>query len=996
MNVCAACGAENPDAARFCMNCGTAFRRASRQPTQRKIVTVVFCDLVDSTGLAEKSDPEAVRTVLVRYFECMRGIVEQHGGTVQKFIGDAVVAIFGVPVAHEDDALRGLRAAQAMRDALPGLEIDGRIGVNTGEVITSSDDTLVTGDAVNVAARLQQTAAPGEILIGAETRTLVGEAADVEELEPLELKGKTETVSAFRLVSVGEAPDRSHHGAFVGRSRELRLLFDCWERVLANGSCELLTIVGEPGIGKSRLVVEFERTSDVQVVHGRCLAYGEGIAYFPVISVVRELGGVDEALLASSPGAAAPLHVLLGESEGTTSPEEIAWAFRKLLEVREPLVVVLDDLQWAEETVLDLIENLARLSSGAALLLICVARPELVERRPNWSPAIVLEPLPPADVETLLPSTLAPALRGRIAHAAGGNPLFVTEMVAMTAGAGDDVVVPATLKALIAARLDHLDVLERAVLERGAIEGEVFHSAAVEALSDHEPGLTASFAKLVRRDLIRPEHGELEGEKGFRFRHLLIRDVAYNAIPKRTRADLHDRHARWLEGRGKGLDAFVGYHLEQAYRYRVDLHDDGPVAFVIARRASESLERAATTALDRSDFASAAGLLERASGLPPISDVRRARLMTDLGATLIAKGDFGDAERALDGAAVLAGICDEVDIEARVLVERQFLEQHRASVGATAHIRDLVDRVVPIFERSLDAHALCRVWYLAAYSEWTLGHVSAAVSAWERAAGFARAIGADHERAVMLSWLASCTLAGPMPAIDAVRRCEEIALEVRGHPAAEAEVLRPLAGLRAYGGQFDLARELFARRRAMLEDIGYGLDYIATLTEGVVEMLAGNFEAAEKLHRQGYEALEQLGENAIRSTAAAQLARSVLAQGRHHEAEKWRRKAEQLAEPNDLLTQILCSGVRAGVLVAEGRLKLAEAAAREGVELAATTDLINTTADACVVLSSVLAAAGRSADASSAADEAIGLYEQKGNLVAARAVRQDLDSLAPR
>ena len=995
MMICGACGAENPEVARYCMICGTLLQPFQRA-TQRKIVTAVFCDLVDSTGLAERSDPEAVRMVLVGYFERMRGIVEQHGGTVQKFIGDAVVAIFGIPASHEDDALRALRAAQAMRDALPGLGIDGRIGVNTGEVITSSDDTLVTGDAVNVAARLQQTAAPGEILIGAETRTLVGDAADVEGLEPLELKGKTAPFSAFRLISVGEAPERSHHGQFVGRDRELRLLRERWERVLANGRCELLTIVGEPGIGKSRLVVEFERTIDFPVVHGRCLAYGEGIAYFPIISVVKELGGVDEALLTSSPGAAAPLRVLLGESEGTTSAEEIAWAFRKLLEVREPLVVVLDDLQWGEETVLDLIENLARLSSGAALLLICVARPELDERRPRWPPAILLEPLPPGDVEALLPSTLPSALRDRIAHAAGGNPLFVTEMVAMTAGAGDDVAVPATLKALIATRLDQLDVSERAVLERGAIEGEVFHSAAVEALSGHEPALTASLAELVRRDLIRPEQGELGGEDGFRFRHQLIRDVAYNATPKRTRADLHDRFARWVEGRGTGLDAFVGYHLEQAYRCRVDLRDDGPEAAVIARRASESLERAATTALGRSDFASAAGLLERASVLPPISDVRRARLMTDLGATLIAKGDFGEAERALDDAGALAGTCDDADVEARVLIERGFLAQHRASDGATAHVRELVDRVVPIFERSFDAYALCRVWYLAAYSEWTLGHVSAAASAWERATGYARATGADHERAVMLSWLASCTLAGPMPADDAVRRCEEIALEVRGHPAAEAEVLRPLAGLRAYGGRFDLARELFGRRRAALEDIGFGLDYVATLTEGVVEMLAGEFAAAEKLLHEGYEALERLGENALRSTTAAQLARSVLAQGRHDEAEQWRRTAEQLAEPNDLLTHIVCSGVRSGVLVAEGRLPLAEAAAREGVALAATTDLINTTADTCVALASVLAADGRLAEASSAAEEAIVLYEQKGNLVAARAVREDLDKLAQR
>ncbi len=976
------------------MSCGVPVQPVAERATQRKVVTAVFCDLVDSTALAEGSDPEAIRTVLVRYFERMRWIVERYGGTVQKFIGDAVVAVFGVPVAHEDDALRALRAAQDMRDALPALGVDGRIGVNTGEVITSSDDTLVTGDAVNVAARLQQAAPPGDVLFGAETRALVGRAVEAEELAPLALKGKANPVSAFRLVSVGDAPERRHGGRFVGRGDELRVLHNAWQLALESRSCELVTIVGEPGIGKSRLVFEFEREIDVPVVHGRCLSYGEGITYFPVISAVKELG-VDDELLVENVGAASILRALRGESGAKTSPEEIAWAFRKLLEAHAPLVVVFDDIQWGAETVLDLIENVARLSSGPAILFLCLARPELLKRRPRWPPTVSVEQLPPEDVETLLPATLPTPLRARIAHAAGGNPLFVAEMVAMTAGADEDVVVPPTLRALLAARLDELELPERAVLERGAIEGEVFHHAALEALSGDEP-VGPSIDELVRKELIRPERAELEGESGFRFRHQLIRDAAYDAIPKATRADLHERFAGWVEGRGSGLDAFVGYHLEQSYRCRVDIRDDGAEAASVACRASESLERAASTALGQSDFASAAGLLERAAGLPPVPDVRRGRLMADLGATLIAKGDFPEAGRALDDAGALAGTCGDEDVEARVLVERQFLEEHHGSAGAFAQVHDVVHRVVPIFERSADTYGLCRAWYLEAFSEWTLGHASAAAEAWERAAGYARTSGADHERAVMLSWLASCAFAGPMPVPEAILRCEEIALEVVGHPAAEAEVLRPLAGLYAFGGRFDVARELFAKRRAALEDIGYGLHYVVTQTEGVIEMLAGDFAAAERVLREGYEALDRLGETGLRSTTAAQLARAVLAQGRHEEAEHWRTTAEQLADPDDFLTHIVCWGVRARTLVAEGRLPEAEASARKAVALAATTDLINTSADTRVVLASVLDAAGRSAEASSAAQEAVRLYEQKGNLVAATFVRKRLDRLASR
>src|SRR5437868_8310806 len=311
----------------------------------RKVVTVLFCDVVGSTALGESVDPEALQGLLVRYFERVRRIVESHEGSVEKFIGDAVMAVFGVPVVHEDDALRACRAAVEMREALPELGLRGRIGVNTGVVVTTTDETLATGDAMNVAARLEQAAEPGELLIGAATYALVSAAVDAEMVEPLELKGKAEPVPAFRLLNVLDAPERSHVSRFVGREPELQWLVNAWERACAETRCELVTVVGEAGLGKSRLVAEALDRMDARVVRGRCLPYGEGITYWQVVEMVKQL-----AALPSDPAAASVLRSLLGESEQATSADEIAWAFRRLVEEQAPLVVCLDDIHWGEET----------------------------------------------------------------------------------------------------------------------------------------------------------------------------------------------------------------------------------------------------------------------------------------------------------------------------------------------------------------------------------------------------------------------------------------------------------------------------------------------------------------------------------------------------------------------------------------------------------------------------------------------------------------------
>ena len=416
-------------------------------------------------------------------------------------------------------------------------------------------------------------------------------------------------MAALRLVSVLESPERSHASRFVGREGELAQIAGAWERAHAQARCELMTVVGDAGVGKSRLVAEALGAAEARVLRGRCLPYGEGITYWPVVEVVKQL----EAL-PSDPVAEAAMRSLLGESDVATSGDEIAWAFRKLLEEQAPLVVVFDDIQWGDETFLDLVESTALLSAGAPLLLLCMARPDLVERRPGWPGTLRLEPLPPEQADALIGDAVSGELRARIAHAAGGNPLFISEMLAMAAG-NAEADVPPTLKALLATRLDQLDEPERKVLERGSVEGEIFHRGAVQALAPEETQVTTRLAGLVRRELIRPDRAVLAGDDGYRFRHLLIRDAAYDALPKAVRADLHARFAGWLDEHSHALverDEIVGYHLEQAARYQAELGQPDPT---LAERAAVRLATAGRRANDRLDGRAALALLTRAVAL---------------------------------------------------------------------------------------------------------------------------------------------------------------------------------------------------------------------------------------------------------------------------------------------------------------------------------------------------------------------------------------------
>jgi class 3 adenylate cyclase/tetratricopeptide (TPR) repeat protein len=987
VRTCSSCAAEIEGDFAFCPRCGAELEATAPGREQRKTVTVLFCDVTGSTSLGESVDPEALRGLLARYFDRMKAIIEHHGGTVEKFIGDAVMAVFGVPVLHEDDALRAVRAAVEMRDALPELGLQARIGLTTGEVVTGTEERLVTGDAVNVAARLEQAAPPGEVLIGGPTLALVGDAAEVEPVEALELKGKAEPVPAYRLLRVRETPERRHEARFVGRQRELTILTETWERTAAEQRCELVTIVGDAGVGKSRLAAEFLASIEATVVRGRCLPYGEGITYWPVVEVLKQL-----AVLPADEAAAAAIRSLLGESEAATSAEEIAWAFRKTLEqaaAERPLAVVFDDIQWGEETFRDLIEHVALLSSDASILLLCMARPELSEDHPTWRVTLRLEPLGDEDVEELMAERISVDLRERIARAAGGNPLFIEEMLAMAGEAQGVVSVPPTLQALLAARLDQLETAERSVLERGAVEGEIFHRGAVQALASDVTQVTPRLAALVRKELITPDRPQFVGEDGFRFRHLLLRDAAYEALPKAVRADLHQRYASWLEEHGTSLvelDEILGYHLEQACRYRAELGmpDDGTLAAAARQRLTDGGHRAAR----HQDYDAAASLLERAAALVPQSEVDLA-LESELGAVLFWTSRADDAlrradaltERALAAGDQVGALCGRIQAG----IARLSLQPE----GAAEKLSALVEQALPVLEAAGDDLALHIGYSALGEVAGARGRADAALEAYEQA--FAHARQAGHRPSWMLGTLAWCRFAGTTPVSELLVWLDDTEPHAGRDQFFNAFRAWSLAKL----GRFDEARAILSRARAeQLERGGGALFANLTAFESVsVELLAGDPAAAVEFGLEGCRLHEELGDRGFLANAAGTLAQALYAIDRLEEADAWVGRAAELGASDDAWTQMLCRQVRGKVLARRGEHAEAQRLAGEAVTIGDDTELIDIQASAYADLAEVLFLGGKHDEAAAALEQAFERYERKGNLVMAGRMRDRLSAL---
>ncbi|HEX9311218.1 MAG TPA: adenylate/guanylate cyclase domain-containing protein [Actinomycetota bacterium] len=644
MARCGSCGQQNPEGFRFCGNCATPLPvvpAGGRE--ERKIVSVLFCDLVGFTTRSERADPEDVRATLRAYHDSVRREIERFEGTVEKFIGDAVMAVFGAPVAHDDDPERAVRAALRVIQALteinrerPELDLTVRIGVNTGEAVVALGarpdlgEGMVAGDVVNTAARLQQVGQPGTVVVGEMTYRASRDAVEFEPLEPVSLKGKAEPVPAWQAVSVrsraGVDVEQRAAAPLVGRSRELALMENLFIRALEESSVQLMTISGEPGVGKSRLVWEFhklvdERPEPVSWRQGRCLPYGDGITFWALGEIVKAQAGVldtdppEEAArkLGEAVDAAAddpsqrswmrsrllPLLGLRPEAGGTTERAESFAAWRGFLEgvaAQGPMVLVFEDVHWADAAMLEFVEHLVAWSTGVSIVLVCTARPELFERKPGWgggtgnSATIALSPLSPDDTARLVSALLSEALlpaetQAALIERSGGNPLYAEEFVRMlvdrgvlvrrgrvaTIAEGAEIPLPESVQGIISARLDTLAPDRKAMLQDAAVVGKVFWSGTLVSMDGRdEAQVRDGLHELARKELVRPaRRASMEGQAEYSFWHILIRDVAYGQIPRAARAAKHRGVAEWIEAIAGDR---VGDHAELlAYHYERSL-----------------------------------------------------------------------------------------------------------------------------------------------------------------------------------------------------------------------------------------------------------------------------------------------------------------------------------------------------------------------------------------------------------------------------------------
>ena len=1039
------CGHENPEGNKFCGDCAAPLSGSETAREVRKTVTIVFCDVVGSTSMGGGLDPESLRRVMERYFDAMRAAIEHHGGTVEKFIGDAVMAVFGVPRVHEDDALRAVRAAGVMRATLPalnagldrdyGVTLACRIGVNTGEVVAGvGDQKIVTGDAVNVAARLEQAASPGEILLGEDTFVLVREAVIAEPIEALHAKGKTDPVSAFRLIEVtpGAAGFARHLDApIVGRERELMLLRSAFERTVTDRTCQLFTVLGVAGVGKSRLMAAFvEELGDrATILRGRCLPYGEGITFYPLVEALIEVADLTEA---DTPQAArSKLAALVGEGEhadriaervgqaigipgSQTAPEETLWAIRVLLErlaAERPMVFVLDDLQWAEPKFLELVQHVADLAEDVPILLACMARPELLDDHPGWTgdepsaTSMVLEPLGLDECGTLVANLLADdmvdeGVRARIAEAAGGHPLYAEEIIGLLVdqdllvpkegrwvAIGDlsDMPIPPTIFALLAARLDTLPSTERRVIDIASVIGQVFYVGAVHELADDgaDP-VESGIAALVRKQFVRPERSDLPAAAAFAFRHLLIRDAAYQSIPKQLRADLHERFADWLERvAGDGVaeqEEIVGHHLEQAYRCREALGPVGERGLELAARAGTHLESAALKAAARGDPRAAASILERATSLLPAESGHRIELLVQRGSQLLSLGELREADGVLVAAVDGARKSGAKRTEWLARVEHAFVQIYLDPEGKTEAARFVAERATPVLEELRDDAGLARAWELMGVVHWLASRAGAAGQAFDRGLVHAKRAGDGQAETRLLQWTLSFGRDGPTPVEEALRRSEEILADAGGNRVLEADALAARGTCLAELGRFEEARAMTRESQAILDDLGLRgtLEDMSSWNLGMIELLASDFAAAEQGLLEQYRALEKMGERSHFSTLAGQISRVMCEQGRYEEGERFAGICEESAASDDTYSQILWRSGRARTLARRGESERAETLAREAVRLSLRTDFIAMQADAKMDLSDVLQAIGRPDESVPVVGDAISLYRRKG------------------
>jgi class 3 adenylate cyclase/tetratricopeptide (TPR) repeat protein len=954
-----------------------ARRRRARFYTatvERKLAAVLFVDIVDSTRLVAGADPEVVRRRVTRFFDTVSECVVQHGGIVEKFAGDAVMAAFGVPQTHEDDAQRATRAALAIRDAVDGLGVEARIGIEAGEVVVEdADSTFATGEAVNLAARLQQAARPGEILVGPTAYRLAAGSLVVEDSGSLELKGIDGPLRAWRLMDMLEGPARpvGPRAPLVGRDAELDLLENTFARSLRDKRAHLFTVYGEAGVGKSRLVREFvdglERAS---VLVGRALPYGEGVTYWPLGEMVKAAAGISdddpleeafeklreccaEEAVADVLGLAAGLMEAL---DGERSPQEIAWGAREVMagiaDV-QPLVLLFEDIHWAEPPLLDLIEHLAD-GVRAPLLIVCLARPELLEARPGWgggrvrSTSIELEPLSEeesAELVDLLVSQLTgatgeppPALPQDALDRAEGNPLFVEETIRMLieggVGTGARGRVPDTLQALIAARIDHLDPSAKALLQRGAVVGRVFWKGALEHLAPDVDDHEALLDDLLHREfLLQEPRSSISGETAYRFKHALIREVAYTGLAKVARAQFHARFAEWLAERtGEELVEIRAYHLDQSVELLTELEGAPPEE--LADEAAEALVKAAKRAMAREAYPNARKLGLRALELRPGLDARyvAARAAWRLQDWTAVRVEMGKAREQAR---------DEGDRVVEAVALTALAEASLKRDGDAVAARAAVDEALELVPREQDPVAHFEALAMRAFVGAWLGSEDDYVRFMERAYTVALEARRKDLQTIAAQGLAQARMIGLE--LDEAELLITRALELAGESGS---VRARMTATLAYGfflrlnGELDAAETVIEEVRATADELGLEPVVAASLVSlGWLARRRGDLRAAEKFFREAVRVTSGRGDRGLLPDYHAALATTLADLGKVDEAEKLALDAAAHAVQEDTSGQVFMITALASVRSAQGRDDEAEELFHRAIDLARKSDL---------------------------------------------------------
>ena len=983
------------------------------EPDRRKTVTILFVDIVDSSALAAALDPEVLRDVMRSYFDAVRTIIERHGGTVEKFIGDAAMAVFGIPELHEDDALRAVRAAFALHEAVGALEVGHDvmlrlcIGINTGEVIAgdpAAGEAFATGGAIVLATRLQQAALPRETLVGETTYGLTRDEVEAEEVDPLVLGGGFGLVPAFRLLAPAELTQGlrlKRTTGLVGREEELARLRGALAGVRSERRSRVVTVLGEAGIGKTRLAAELISSADAAVLVGRCISYGEGATYLPLAEAIgqavpKRVRATIASLLAVDEHAdaiAERIGEITGDAEGNASTGELFWAVRRFLEAlarERPVLLVFEDVHWAEPTLLDLVEYLAAWRSDASILVVCLARPELEDVRPGWAEgAIRLEPLTDQESDQLVQALMdvPDAVRARIVEVAEGNALFAEQLLAHVA---DDEGVPTlespplSIEALLGSRLDRLEPEQRELVERAAVIGREFTRSAVTHLTPpgELAGIDGRLKTLLRKGFIHAQRSPVR-EDVFRFHHVLVRDVAYRGLTKSQRADLHERHGHWLDLRADGLDEIIGYHFERACLYVAELGKTyADPKRSLGARAAMHLGQAGKRATGRGDMAGAANLLERATGVIPPDEPDVGELLCSLGGARIGVGDLAGSERALVDARDWAEKQANAALGARADVELSRLGLVTGNVPVL-DARRAAETAIPVLEESADDLALARAWLLFGDIFNAELDMSSLESSQERALVHARRAGSPGEEAEASFWIGLALYCGPRSVPSGIQQLEAALAQAKG-PLEEAHALLHLGLLQAMNGDHELARAQERRAEDIYRELGHRLFAEASATaRGLVEAISGDPETAEIEFRKGFEALEEMGEHGYSSTIAAFLSRALCELNRHAEAQSFAQISEDTGIPGDRWNAIICAGVRARLLAVGGDVNKAMELSERAIEIASQTDALPIQGEAFLDRAAVMRVLRRPAYERAALASAVALFEQKADIASA-------------